>query len=234
MSNTAASTRESNTKNNSAREAILARVRESIANNRTIPDCQVRFEPALALTQESLLQEFITNHTNNKSIVMETQNLQQTLQEILQENLTESGDNRVLYNPDISADVNTLQGITPIPYTQSIDEIRKELFSISTSIVQARCGVADLGILGLSSNENAPRLSSLITNTCIYLLPKSSIVQSIFAGIEFIKAFERERTGTEIPPSNMIFVAGPSRTADIELQTVFGVHGPRKTYAVLY
>lgn len=234
MSNAAQSTRESSTRNNSARETILARVRESIANNHTIPDCHAQFEPALTLTQESLLQEFITNHTNNKSIVMETQNLQQTLQEILQENLAESGDNRVLYNPDIVADMSALQGITPISYTQSVDEIRKELFSISTSIVQARCGVADLGILGLSSNENAPRLSSLITNTCIYLLPKTSIVQSIFAGIKFIKAFEQERTGTTILPSNVIFVAGPSRTADIELQTVFGVHGPRKTYTLLY
>lgn len=234
MSNPAQATPESSAKNSSAKAQILARVRESIAGNRTIPAYQARFEPALALTQESLLKEFITNHTNNKSIVIETQNLQQTLQEVLQENLADSSDNRVLYNPDITADMSTLQGITPIAYTQSVDEIRKELFSISTSIVQARCGVADLGILGLSSNENAPRLSSLITNTCIYLLPKSSIVQSIFAGIEFMKAFERERSGSEILPSNMIFVAGPSRTADIELQTVFGVHGPRKTYTLIY
>ena len=34
-------------------------------------------------------------------------------------------------------------------------------------------------------------------------------------------------------PSNILFIAGPSRTADIELKTVFGVHGPQQVYIIL-
>ena len=35
-------------------------------------------------------------------------------------------------------------------------------------------------------------------------------------------------------PSNVLFIAGPSRTADIELITVFGVHGSQKVHLILY
>ena len=235
----------------SAKEAILARVRESIAYNHTIPAFSAHFGNALKLDQageleskkvdssSNLVENFIANHTNNKAIVVQATKatLTNAVQEIVQQEISQGAiaqGEKLLYNPDIELEVSKLQHITPIAYIQSVDTMRTELFHIPISLVQARCGVADLGILGLSSNENAPRLSSLITNTCIYLLPKASIVRNIFDGIEFIKSYERERSGSAILPSNIIFVAGPSRTADIELQTVFGVHGPRKTYAVLY
>lgn len=235
----------------SAKEAILARVRESLAYNQTIPAFSAHFGNALKLDQASeleskkvdssnnLVENFIINHTNNKAIVVQATKatLPNALQDILQQEINEGAiaqGEKLLYNPDIELEASKLQHITPIAYTQSVDTMRTELFRIPISIVQARCGVADLGILGLSSNENAPRLSSLITNICIYLLPKAHIVRNIFNGIEFIKDYERSRSGSTILPSNIIFVAGPSRTADIELQTVFGVHGPRKTYALLY
>lgn len=235
----------------SAKEAILARVRESLAYNQTIPAFSAHYESALKLDQASvpesseldstknLVENFIANHTNNKAIVVQAtkDTLTNAVQEILQQEISQGGitqGEKLLYNPDIELEVSKLQHITPIAYTQSVDTMRTELFHIPISLVQARCGVADLGILGLSSNENAPRLSSLITNICIYLLPKAHIVRNIFNGIEFIKSYEMERSGSTILPSNIIFVAGPSRTADIELQTVFGVHGPRKTYALLY
>lgn len=218
---------------NSAKETILKRVRESIGINHNIPDSKPHFDGAIKLEfGGDLYENFKVNQENNKALIVETtrENLAQTLDSILKEN--EAKD--VLYNPDIEVDCTQISGYNLIPYTNEVETFREKLFQIETSIVQARCGIADLGIIVLSSNPNAPRLSSLVTNTCIYLLDKRNIVQHIYAGIEFAKNYEKERSGTEILPSNIIIVAGPSRTADIELQTVFGVHGPRKTYVVLY
>lgn len=267
----------------SPKEEILARVRESIACNSHIPSIkegEPRFSQPLHLSgegKEPLLQDFKENHTNNKSLIIESSkaDLPSAIAKILAENDSEisaSASNggarngaggassgasagngsaggadenlkEILCNCDLDCELEAvqnalkqanLQSYALLPYTQSVDCMRDRLFGISASIVQARCGIADLGVIALSSNENAPRLSSLITNICIYLLDKNNVVPNMLEGIRFAKEYERKRSGSEILPSNIILVAGPSRTADIELQTVFGVHGPRKTYTVLY
>lgn len=214
-----------------SKSEILGRVRDSLKSNAHIPSPSVCYANPMNYTHKELLEEYKLNQTNNKAIVCESskESLESTIEQILKEVQTK----QVLYNTDVKLEFKGVD-CALIPYTQSVDSAREELFGIDTSIVEARCGVANLGIVGLSANPQAPRLSSLITNNCIYLLKKESIVENLYAGIEHIKAYERERSGTEILPTNIIFVAGPSRTADIELQTVFGVHGPRVVYVVLY
>ena len=210
---------------------ILGRVRDSLKNNTHIPSPKVQYANPMNYTHKELLEEYKLNQSNNKAIVRESS--LDTLESTIAEILGEVKAKEVLYNTDVSLDFKGMEAKF-IPYTQSVDSMRGELFGIDTSIVEARCGVANLGIVGLSANPQAPRLSSLITNNCIYLLKKEHIVENLYAGIECIKTYEKNRSGSEILPTNIIFVAGPSRTADIELQTVFGVHGPRVVYGVLY
>ena len=54
-------------------------------------------------------------------------------------------------------------------YDASVDDMRDKLFSIDASILHAQVGVANLGILGLGTNECNPRLASLVVETCIIL-----------------------------------------------------------------
>lgn len=210
---------------------ILGRVRDSLKNNTHIPSPKVQYANPMNYTHKELLEEYKLNQSNNKAIVRESS--LDTLESTIAEILGEVKAKEVLYNTDVSLDFKGMEAKF-IPYTQSVDSMRGELFGIDTSIVEARCGVVNLGIVGLSANPQAPRLSSLITNNCIYLLKKEHIVENLYAGIECIKTYEKNRSGSEVLPTNIIFVAGPSRTADIELQTVFGVHGPRVVYVVLY
>ena len=214
-----------------SKSEILGRVRDSLKANTHIPSPKVHYANPMNYTHAELLEEYKLNQTNNKAIVRESSvdSLESTIEKILKEVQAK----QVLYNTDVRLELIGVESKL-IHYTQSVDLAREELFGIDTSIVQARCGVANLGIVGLSANPNAPRLSSFITNNCISLLKKETIVENLYAGIESIKAYERERSGKEILPTNIIFVAGPSRTADIALQTVFGVHGPRVVYVVVY
>lgn len=215
-----------------SKEAILKNIRDSLQQN-TINYTPISYQSPMKITEPNLIEEYKINQTNNKAIIKEC--TLDTLLTTLQDTLKEIKAKEVLYNTDIKLPLENLQSdFRLIPYTKSIDTMREQCFRIDTSIVKARCGVANLGIIGLSCNAQAPRLSSLITNTCIYLLEKNSIVENLYEATTAIKTYEKNRSGEETLPSNIVFVAGPSRTADIELQTVFGVHGSRVTYVLLY
>ena len=214
-----------------SRNEILENVKHGIYLNNDIPKNSVEYKNPMKHTKESLLEEYKINQSNNKAIVLESNDVSSIINTIL----TEVNANKILLNTDLALERKDIDSkYQVVSYTQSIDLVREELFNIDTSIVEARCGVANVGIIGLSSSPSSPRLSSLITNNCIYLLKKDHVVDSLYEGINFIKKYEKKRSNTEILPSNIVFVAGPSRTADIELQTVFGVHGPRIVYVVLY
>ena len=143
---------------------ILGRVRDSLKNNTHIPSPKVQYANPMNYTHKELLEEYKLNQSNNKAIVRESS--LDTLESTIAEILGEVKAKEVLYNTDVSLDFKGMEAKF-IPYTQSVDSMRGELFGIDTSIVEARCGVANLGIVGLSANPQAPRLSSLITNNCI-------------------------------------------------------------------
>lgn len=215
-----------------SKETILSAVRESL-NSNDIRHDKLPHTRFMKLTYNDLLEEYKVNQINNKTIIREAS--LDTLLDVISGILEENDSKKVLYNTDLPLNLDGLNArYLMVPYLSNVDSMREELFSIDTSVVKARCGVANLGIVGLSSNVESPRLSSLITNTCIYLLSREDIVETLYDGVSFIKQYEEQRTGTKLLPTNIIFVAGPSRTADIELQNVFGVHGPRVTYVVLY
>lgn len=218
-----------------SKQDILGRVRDSLHSNPLRTE-SVHYINPLNNTDSDKVQAYIALQRANKAIVIESS--PDMLIGDIYKALTEVEAQKILYNPNIANALNidallkakTQDSMVFIPYEKSVDETRDELFSIDTSIVHACCGVANLGIIGITSHKLAPRLSSLITRTCIVLLKKTDIVEHFYEGVCALKA--QSENGKL--PSNMIFIAGPSRTADIELQTVFGVHGSLRTYVIVY
>ena len=221
-----------------SKQDILARIKDSLHINPLDAQSPHYINP-LNIEQKDELQAYIALQSANKAIVVES--CPNTLVQDIHKALQEVKAQKILYNPNIAdvLDINALcningaslaDSITFFAYEKSIDETRGELFDMDTSIICADCGVANLGIIGIASRTNAPRLSSLITRNCIILLKKADIVAHFYDGVCALKA----QSQNGVLPSNMIFIAGPSRTADIELQTVFGVHGSLKTYVIIY
>ncbi|ANV98362.1 hypothetical protein BBW65_05920 [Helicobacter enhydrae] len=137
------------------------------------------------------------------------------------ENITETLIPQSLMHLDLS--------IQKVCYDKTMEEMKDILFEIPCSVVEADYGVANLGITSMVSSSNQPRLASLITRCCVILLDKNKIKPNMSAVLCDVKAKYPQAL-----PSNILFIAGPSRTADIELQVVFGVHGPQVVYVVLY
>lgn len=86
-------------------------------------------------------------------------------------------------------------------------------------------GVALTGSLVVDSARAGSRVKSLLPPVHVALLRADRIVPT--PG-DVLRGF----AGRQLP-SNIVFVTGPSRSADIELQITLGVHGPRALWVEL-
>ena len=106
----------------------------------------------------------------------------------------------------------------------STDASREQLFAADLGVTAAQWAIAETGTLVLVGDEERHRLASLLPPVHIALLPHSRILANLG---EALKTLRRPLSPT------VTFVTGPSRTADIELQLVIGVHGPRELHVVV-
>ena len=203
------------------REAIISSTKMALQQNK-LSTLEKQYKNLLKNAPGSILEEYKAMQSANKAILVESSDVVDSIRNILHD----LDSKKIIYTLDLGIDISMLNNEFAIsPYNKSVEGMRDELFSTDTSIIRAVCGIADVGVFGLASRSKHPRLASLITKNCIVILDKNNIVQSIADGVNMLKDCG--------DPSNILLIAGPSRTADIELQTVFGVHGPQQVYIIL-
>ena len=135
---------------------------------------------------------------------------------------------RALVASDAPLVAPMLAGLPPAIGRFAPDAPRAELFACELGLSSAQWGIAETGTLVLESAEERHRLASLLPPHHVALLPRSRLLGTLG------EAFARVRPGPGAPPSRTItFVTGPSRTADIELELVVGVHGPKHLTVLL-
>jgi L-lactate dehydrogenase complex protein LldG len=89
--------------------------------------------------------------------------------------------------------------------------------------------LAETGSLVLVARPGQPRSVSLLPPVHIALIRPEQIIRGFDELFDLLRA-DFEATGAK---SAVTFITGPSRTADIELTLVVGVHGPQQLHAVL-
>lgn len=102
----------------------------------------------------------------------------------------------------------------------------EKLSEIKVGLTGTLAGLADTGTLVLQSSPTRPRLASLLPPTHIALISLKSLYPSMAS---FFAAHPHLTQNA----SNLVFISGPSRTADIELTLTVGVHGPKIIHIVL-
>lgn len=114
--------------------------------------------------------------------------------------------------------------VTTIPELESIAQkadttiIPQHLEDVVVAIIKAQFGVAENGAVWLTENEMEIRALPFITTNLVIVLPKANIVNTMHEAYDKIGNMEYG-FGT--------FIAGPSKTADIEQSLVLGAHGPK-------
>jgi hypothetical protein len=96
------------------------------------------------------------------------------------------------------------------------------------AVVHATAAVAQTGSVVVSSDANGGRAVSLLTPRALFVIDESDIVDTPADVLR-----NRTRWWPDGPPSQIVFVTGPSRSADIEMTLTIGVHGPGVVHALI-
>ena len=93
---------------------------------------------------------------------------------------------------------------------------RERLAEAGVGVTGAIAAVAASGTVGVTCGPRAPRATSLVPPAHICLVFRATMVAELSEALPL---------GDELP-SNLVWVSGPSRSADLELVLTVGVHGP--------
>jgi L-lactate dehydrogenase complex protein LldG len=141
-----------------------------------------------------------------------------------------SWDEAALGCPGIQAALAS-RGLRRVAYTVPAESVLRQqtmdaLAGVGLGLTGADAALADTGALVLTAGPGRGRLASLLPPVHVAVVPVDRLVPSLGALFE-------ARPGLLHKSSNVVVIAGPSRTADIEMTLTHGVHGPKHVYAVL-
>jgi L-lactate utilization protein LutC len=116
--------------------------------------------------------------------------------------------------------------------TQVIDGLdqtfsKQAFFSSDLGISGVAWAIAETGTLVMASKPSDPRSLSLLPPLHIAVVGQSQLLPDLF---DLFAELEVEKNRL---PSCLSLITGPSKTGDIELKLVTGVHGPRELHVVV-
>lgn len=128
-------------------------------------------------------------------------------------------------------DVLASRGLQRVAYQMPPDadgrlRLAEDLAGVGLGVTGAHAAIAENGAVVLVSGPGRGRLASLLPPVHVAIVPERRL-RPTFA------ALVREEPRLLDSGSNVVLIAGPSRTADIEMTLSHGVHGPRHIHVIL-
>ncbi|MFD3003760.1 lactate utilization protein C [Pontibacter toksunensis] len=186
----------------SSRDSILAAVARNQPARLPLPEM-----PAFFTGEVNPVGKFTTVAVSIGSKVFRVQNVEEVKQILLKEH---SGASRIVSAfPEFSdvAETNVAAGADP-----------HALADVDLAVLPAQLGVAENGALWVTDAQLPLRVLPFICQHLALVVPRQRLVPLMQQAYEVIAAQEYG-FGT--------FIAGPSKTADIEQSLVLGAHGAR-------
>ncbi len=114
-------------------------------------------------------------------------------------------------------------------HVASLDDVSRSVGDgvDTAALVHVTAAVAQTGSVVIDSRRNA-RAASLLPDRAVFVVDVATIVDTPGDVLR-----HRDRWWPDGLPSQIVFVTGPSRSADIEMTLTVGVHGPGRVHAVL-
>jgi L-lactate dehydrogenase complex protein LldG len=217
----------------SDKEIILKNIKESLSGSRaeSSNDTELDYEISEKLnsitpsTQNELIHQFEKEleKVNAEFINIESS---EDIPAILQKLITDSGVKKIAISGDdlINTIAESLLDFTIEKASEyEYSERKNKLSQIETALVFAENGIADTGSVVFYYDNSKTTYPHFLCDWTIILIKQKSIIANQF---ELMKKIDFEKA------KNMVFVTGPSRTADIEKTLVLGAHGPRRVTVI--
>lgn len=106
---------------------------------------------------------------------------------------------------------------------------KKEIYKLDAAITHAKGSAADVGAIALVPDHDEPRNITLIPPIHIVIVDKKNIWTTMD---DFLERFASPADNHPLP-TNIVFVSGPSKTADLVGKLCFGIHGPKQLYVII-
>jgi LUD domain len=99
---------------------------------------------------------------------------------------------------------------------------------VDVAVVHATAAIAQTGSVVVDSTANGGRALSLLAPRALFVIDAANIVDTPADVLR-----HRDRWWPNGPPSQIVMITGPSRSADIEMTLTIGVHGPGTVHALI-
>jgi L-lactate dehydrogenase complex protein LldG len=108
---------------------------------------------------------------------------------------------------------------------------RDTLFAADVGISGVYRLVAETGTVVMATSPKQPRSVSLLPPVHIAIADASQLLPDLFDLFDLFSPVPS--SDRSLPPSCLTLITGPSKTGDIELRLVTGVHGPGEIHVIL-
>lgn len=185
----------------SSRESILSKIKANQPDQRELPALT-----GLNLQVDSVIQKYKEVLTSIGGTVVEVDSFEEIRTFIRGE-----------YDTSLRF-ITTLPELSDIAETSWLEADPHSLSDVELTIIKGVFGVAENGAIWLTEKEMGQRVAPFICQNLAIVIHKEDIVADLHQAYE--------RIGNE-ENNFSTFLAGPSKTADIEQSLVLGAHGSR-------
>jgi len=134
---------------------------------------------------------------------------------------------------DLPGTLRAAPALKDVPWPEqtglSVDFGRPEAAD-AVGVSQAVCGIAETGSLMMLSGPQTPMSLNFLPDVHIVVLHADSVVGAYEDGWALLR---RRGRAVGFMPRAVTWITGPSRSADIEMVLLLGVHGPRRLHILM-
>jgi len=203
-----------------ARDQILGRLRQAQATALSLP----QLAPSAAIPEPDRVERLKANLEAAHGEVIDAR--QGDWCNILAALCAAKGIRRLMLAPNVPA-CGVGETVAVERFDRPLEALKEHLFlGIDAGLTVADCALAATGMLVLASSPAQPRSLSLVPPIHVCLLDAGRIHADLAA------ALSAEAWDSALP-TNLIFISGPSKTADIQQTLAYGAHGPKQLIVIL-